>query len=268
MSEPGEDWRAWNGSLDAVRRPRLRLCALAVACLAATPSAGGEEPASAPAPEPMVLSGDDTVPLFHRFERLYAEAFRRLGIPLRIVGYQLARRAALLESGAIDGEIARALAYGEAHPQLVRVDEPLFEFGFALFAARPEVRLDKLEELAGKGWNVEYRRGIVVCETALRKLVPPERLTDIATTEQGVKKLLAGRTDLYCELEPGYVAQALRALGIEGADRVRRVLRFAQLPTYGYLHAKHAALAPRLAAVLREMKADGTYDRFLAGAAD
>jgi len=237
---------------------------LAGALLLCPAAARGQAVPSAPAgPEPFLMSADTkTTRLYRCFERMYTEAFRRLGIPLQIADHNLTRRNALLSAGAIDGEMARARAYGDAHPELIRVEEPVFEFGFALFAVNQEVRLEKLEELAATGYAVEYRRGILVCENTLKKLVPPERLSDVLTTVQGVKKLQAGRTDLYCELEPFYIEEALAEPELQGAAPVRRVLRFAALPTYPYLHKRHAALAPRLVAVLRQLKAEGIYDAF------
>lgn len=250
------------------RRPSLGgeawLLATAVAAVLLGPAeARGQAATQGPAadPAPFVMSADTRATrLFRCFERLYTEAFRRLGIPLQITDQNLMRRNMLLSSGAIDGEMARARVYGEAHPELIRVEEPVFEFGFALYTANPEVRLETLEALAATRYAVEYRRGILVCETTLRKLVPPERLSDVLTTAQGVKKLLAGRTDLYCELEPLYVEEVLAEPELQGAAPVRRVLHFSLLPTYPYLHKRHAALAPRLAEVLRQLKAEGLYD--------
>lgn len=54
--------------------------------------------------------------------RIYSEAFRRLAIPLKPGCYQLARRAAMLDEGAIDGDSERVHGYGAAHPSLVRVE--------------------------------------------------------------------------------------------------------------------------------------------------
>jgi hypothetical protein len=239
----------------------LRVAGVVAATLLFPPAAHAEEPAAAP--RPFVMSADRSNRLVARvFERLYAEAFRRLGVPLQVVEDSLTRRAALSDAGAIDGEMARVRAYGDAHPNLVRVEEPIFDFSFALYSANPEIRLARLGDLAGTSYLVEYRRGILVCEEALGKLVPPERLSDVPTTEQGVKKLLAGRTDLFCELGDYYVEDVLRAPEYRG-NVLHLVLRFATLPTYPYLHQKHAALAPRLAAVLRQMKAEGLFEAWL-----
>jgi hypothetical protein len=41
-----------------------------------------------------------------------------------------------------------------------------------------------------------------------------------------------------------------------------------QIMLYPYLHKKHVALAPSLAAVLKQMKADGSFERYREEALD
>jgi hypothetical protein len=196
---------------------------------------------------------------YHR--RVYTEAFRRLGLPVEFAAYSLSRRAALAEEGTIDGEMARVRAYGDAHPRLVRVEEPVYDFSFALYSARPGLRLARLDDLVGKGWSVEYRRGILLCQQELERRIPRDHLSDVATPEQGVRKLVDGRTDLYCDLDE-FLVEAVARPEFQGRP-VRRVLRFATLPTYAYLGERHAALARRLAAVLKQMRAEGLLERYL-----
>lgn len=253
--DPAGAWR---------RPPWLRR--LAATCLLA--AAGPAHPQATPpadgAPAPFRMAGDNGPARSNRaFTHIYQEAFRRLGIPVEISFYSLVRRTALVTAGAVDGEMARIRAYGDAHPELVRVEEPVVDFPFALYAARPDLQLPSLEALRGGAYRAEYRRGILLCETTLRRFIPAERLSDVATTEQGVRKLQAGRTDLLCELDFHYVEEVLESPGLRGGPPVRRVLRFATLPTYPYLHRRHAALAARLAAVLRQMKAEGRVEHHL-----
>jgi hypothetical protein len=197
------------------------------------------------------------------FAAIYEEVFRRLGVPAEISFYSLVRRTALVTAGAIDGEMARIRAYGDAHPDLVRVEESIIDFPFALYSAQPGLRLGSLEELRERPYRVEYRRGILMCETALRRMVPAERLSDVPSTEQGVRKLQAGRSDLYCELDFHYVEEVLESPELAAGPPVHRAIRFATLPTYPYLHRRHAALAPRMAEVLRQMKAEGRIAKHL-----
>lgn len=193
---------------------------------------------------------------------IYTEAFKRLGIPMRMEHYTLARRAALVEEGTADGETSRVYAYGESRPNLVRVDESLIDLSFALYAANPAVNLERIDELRDSRYLVEYRRGILLCENTLKPLLPAERLSDVPTQQQGLKKLIAGRTDLYCDLE-AYVRQELDTPEFKGAPRVRKVMAVGKaVPTYPYMNKKHAELAPRLAAVLKQMKAEGLIETY------
>lgn len=192
---------------------------------------------------------------------IFTELFKRLGVPLRLENYTLARRAALVEEGSADGETSRVYAYGNQHPHLVRVEESLVDLSFALYAANPAVRLERLEDLRASSYLVEYRRGILLCENTLKQAVPAERISDVPTQQQGLKKLLAGRTDLYCDLE-AYIRQELQSPEFKGTSIRKAISVGNAVPTYPYLHKKHAALAPRMAAVIRQMKAEGLIEAY------
>lgn len=249
---------------DASRRPRGRrthrfawLVGLALFCTSAYCQLA---PATA---APFVMAADAEPGTYvHRWVVLiYTEAFKRLGIPIQFATYSLARRTALAEGGSIDGEVSRIYAYADTHPELIRVEEPVMGFTFALFTANPAVRLPRLEDLSAAEFRAEYRRGILMCEQTLTKVVPAERLSDVTSSEQGVKKLLARRTDVYCDIDL-YVRQALNSPELKGAANVRKLLNIAAVPTYPYLNKKHGDLAPRLATVLRQMKAEGLLDAY------
>ena len=193
--------------------------------------------------------------------RIYKEAFKRLGIPLETRFYPLARRAAMVDEGIIDGDAARVHAYGAAHPNLVRVEESVMDMSFALFTANSTLQLKRLEDLAASNLLAEYRRGILLCENTLKQFQPPERLSDVTSEQQGLKKLLAGRTDVYCEIE-SVVKQGLATPELAGATGIRKLFEIGHLPTYPYFHKKRADLAQRLAAVLKQMKSEGLIDSF------
>lgn len=237
--------------------PRLLLWAIGL--LATAPAYSQPSPAAAPLV--MALDVEPGTYLYRWATLIYTEAFRRLGVPVQFSMYSLARRAVLANEGRIDGEGARISAYADTHPELIRVDEPLMDFTFSLFTANPAVRVRRLENLPATPWQVEYRRGVLMCENRLKAFVPPERLSYITASEQGVKKLLAGRTDVYCDLEI-YVALVLNAPEFKGGTRVRKLLDIASVPTYPFLHKRYAELAPRLAATLKQMKAEGLLNAY------
>lgn len=221
-------------------------------------------PAISQTPAAPFLMAADTAPntyVFRWISLIYGEAFKRLGVPLQISTYSLARRSALVNEGAIDGEVSRIYAYADAHPDLIRVEEPVMDFTFALFTANPDLHLKRLEELSDGTLTVEYRRGILMCENSLKKFVSGERLSNVTSTEQGVKKLVAGRTDVYCDIDV-YVPEVLHSPDLRHVSAVRKLFNIASVPTYPYLYKKHASLAPRLATVLKQMKAEGLLDKY------
>ncbi|MES2947262.1 MAG: hypothetical protein V4858_01860 [Pseudomonadota bacterium] len=221
-----------------------------------------EPTATAPA---LFVMGSDATPnsySFNWFNRIYSEVFRRLGIPFQLESYALKRQGLQIEAGIIDGEANRAYGYGATQPNLVRVEESIHNLTLALYTAKPTLRLQRLDELSTNGMQVEYRRGILLCENALKPIVPAERLSDIPSLEQGVKKLVAQRTDLYCDFSLNILI-AMHEPAIEGRAALRKVLDIGSvIPTYPYLHKKHAGLAPRIAAILSKMKAEGLIEAY------
>lgn len=221
--------------------------------------------AHAASPSPMIIGSDvDPNSYANKWAKLFfEEAFKRLNTPMQINHYPLARRNALVDAGTVDIDGGRVFAYGQANPSLIRVDEPFVEYKFALFTAHPTLQLANLPALQSSTWLVEYRRGILFCERSLKPLLPEVRLSDISSEEQGVNKLLAGRTDLYCDLD--YVVRQVLALPqFKEATRVRKVLSLGTLPIYLYLQPRHADLAPRLSAVIKAIKAEGLIEAYQA----
>lgn len=247
--------RAWSSRLPGIAAWLLAACWIGSPALA--------QPV-APKPAPFVM-GVDTAPdsYFYKWLRLiYAEVFRRLDRPFQLESYALKRQGLQIEAGEIDGESNRAFGYGTSQPTLVRVEEPILELVLALHTGHPTLRLQRLEDLSSSELQVEYRRGILLCENALKPVVPVKRLSDVATTEQAVKKLLTQRTDVYCDFTVSLL-MAHHTPELAGATGVRTLIQVGQpVPTYPYLHRKHAELAPRMAAVLKQMKTQGLIDAY------
>lgn len=205
---------------------------------------------------------DDSTISGRWLRRIFGEAFKRVGVALEITVASTKRLSALSDDGSIDGEFLRVYGYGAAHPNLVRVEESAFSVVFALYTANPSLRLARLEDLATLRGNGEYRRGLLVCESRLKQLLPDNRLTDVNTTEQGLKKLLAGRSDFLCDIDVA-VNNELASPDFRGVTGIRKLIDLDNpLPLHTYLQKKHADLAPRLAAVLKQMKAEGLIERY------
>ncbi len=196
--------------------------------------------------------------------RIFVEAFRRLDLPLEIRLVPTARLSAMVAGGELDGELVRARAYGDSQPNLVRVEAPVVDVHFALWAATPDISLTRLDELATRELSVNYVRGVLGCEQALGPVVPPKLLTAVNASEPALEMLRLGRVQIHCGIDFTVLALAGSA-EFKGRLKLHKVLSVGE-PTafYPYLHRRNATLAPRLAAVLTEMKNDGSIARLQA----
>ena len=221
-----------------------------------------------PPPTPFLLGTDleETSLMGKWYRHIYGEAFRRMGVPLKVVTVPTARLPSIVGQGDINGQGSRVFAYAESHPNEVRVEEVLHEVRLALYAFGPPRNAEpprRLEDLTAGKWTVEYRRGVAICEKKLKPVLPAERLSDVTTVEQGLKKLKAGRTDFYCDFDTA-VRNELVTAEFNGDTGFHQALDLnVGLPLYPYLHKSHAELAPRLAETLRKMKAEGLIERYL-----
>lgn len=198
------------------------------------------------------------------YRRVYRDAFQRMGVALTVVVFPTARLTVVADQGEVHGQASRVFAYADAHPHQLRVDESVHDVRLSLFAFAPVAQSPdprRIEDLATGKWLVEYRRGVAICENALKPLVAAGRLSDVTSTEQGLKKLKAGRTDLYCDFDLAVQSELLTP-ELKGISGYRTALGLdLGLPLYPYIHKSRAELAPRLAETLRKMKAEGLIDR-------
>lgn len=194
---------------------------------------------------------------------IYQDAFARLGYELRYEGYPGGRAPYMAERGEVDGEIHRAAGYQEQTRTLKRVPEPHFTVSYQAYALRPGIQLQGWDGLLGTDYRVEFRRGAKLPELMLTRVVAPGRLSDIATVEQGMGKLLKGRSDLYVE-QTLVASQALATLTSQHREyaAIYSVGTLETADSYVYLHERHQELLVPLAEVIRQMKREGTIVRY------
>jgi hypothetical protein len=92
---------------------------------------------------------------------------------------------------------------------MIQIEESLIDLNFSFYTAGPIMRLAQLENLRTTNYLMEYRRGVLLCESAIEKCLPA-RVSEAPTQEQDLLKLLARRTDFYCDLGL-YVRQEVRS---------------------------------------------------------
>lgn len=182
------------------------------------------------------------------------EAFRRAGCKLRMVVAPSERGLVNANSGTVDGVANRIAGLEKGYPNLIRVAEPNMAYEFMAFARRP---------LAVKGWD-DLRPLRVGLITGWKILEENTRAAEVIMADgprQLFELLMADRVDVVLyERQLGQHHVAVH--GLKGVHALESPL--ARRDMHVYLNARHAELAPRLAAALRGMKADGSHAAIIA----
>ncbi|MEJ6004009.1 hypothetical protein WG899_00480 [Paucibacter sp. AS339] len=257
--------------------PRLRRsCLLGLSALvagfahAAAPDPALPLPASAaassstPSAAPVFLMGTETfensyVGIWLRL--VYAEAFKRLGVPYRASAAPLKRVDLMAETGRIDGDMSRAPAYGAAHPEMIAVDFSLQDVVFSIYATRPIEAIKRIEDLQASSLHGVYTRGTVFCEN-LMKTFPEGRVTAVTSIKNGLAMLGAAHAGFLCASSSSVLNYQNSVVLGSGVTLVKLFDLGAPVPLRPYLLKKHAALAPQLAETLRRMKAEGLLEQY------
>lgn len=193
---------------------------------------------------------------------LYTEIFKRLEIPLSMQYIPLKRGAFEMASGRFDGETSRIHAYGNAHPDLIRVTDYLYSTDVSAYATETTIAsLNGWQSLVGTDYKVEYPRGVILSEINLKKVVDPNKLTSIVTAEQGLRRLLLNRTDIYID-DDLLVLPLLIGSEEFNNGKVHKVGPMASVPLYMYIHQKNSALEPRLSKVIKEVRDEGLMGKY------
>ncbi len=193
---------------------------------------------------------------------IYSEAFSRLGYKFLYQGVPGGRAPILAENGSVDGEIHRAFEYQQQTTNLIRVNESHFNVTIEAYVYDNKSKYNSWHSLDKEGLRVEFRRGSKRAEDALSKLITFPLPTEVNTTEQGLKKLIKGRVDVFVEqtLVFDRSKQALLAESTE-YNKIYSAGIVDTLAGYAYLNKKHSRLAKDLALMLKKMKTEGRVEQ-------
>lgn len=193
---------------------------------------------------------------------IYTEAFKRIGIEFIFEEVPPKRASLYSDEATVDGELGRIYTYADAHPDLIRVEEHHALVTFSAFTTHRDLRLAGWESLKKLDYYVEYRHGIKKSETKLPVVVIPERLSSVVKIETGIKKVLAGRTDIYIDVED-YVLKFLNSSEYKSMSK-GKIIYIAgimeQTTGHIFLHKKHRKLVTRLSSILKDMKEEGLFE--------
>lgn len=225
---------------------------LVAACLTLLPGPGTAENT------PLTISTNNT-PLDRKaLEQIATESFHRIGVEPRIVSLPSERSLIAANLGEVDGEGLRISGLTAQYPNLVQVPERFVRISFVAFAKDATISLDNGWDSL-KPYRVVFINGWKMFEanTGSARVV-----NKVDKPEQMFRMLEDGRVDLVLYTRADGV-QLARSLGLSTIAPVSPSLK--DVDMYLYLHKKHQALVPRINQALRDIKADGTYNRILSG---
>ncbi|QQS53375.1 MAG: transporter substrate-binding domain-containing protein [Candidatus Competibacteraceae bacterium] len=237
-------------------RPASRLTLLLLLTALATAGVPAAEP-----PSVLRFTSSEFPPLINQahdgfLDRVILEATRRAGIEAEIVLLPNARAIKSADEGEYDGNLVRIAGLERLFPHLIPVPEKIMDMVFVAFAP-PGLTLHEGGWEIVRDRNVVLLRGWKLYEEGILAYHPRTAVT-VTEPDQLFRMLHAGRAELALyELWSG--RYLLKQLGIEDIHVVGPPLTVREM--FLYLHERHAALAPRIAAALRAMKQDGSYQR-------
>lgn len=194
---------------------------------------------------------------------IYGELFQRIGLDWSYEAYSSARASVLSDSGEADGEINRVSGYNNTHPNLTRVNEPHFPTRLVAYAIQPGIILDGWSSLENSSYRVEYRRGTKIVRDGLTSIIAPTHLSTVVTAQQGLKKLISNRSDIYIDVED-LVIEVLLKLDNEKFDssQVYNAGTMAEDSLHMFLHKNRATLIPKITQTLKDLKNEGLVELY------
>jgi polar amino acid transport system substrate-binding protein len=183
--------------------------------------------------------------------------YQRLNIAIELVDLPSKRALALSSTGAVDGEVHRIANVANEYPTLIRIAPPINYIEPAVFTTSLQFEVRGWNSI--KDYSVGIVRGVGSSEAGTRGMA---RVTAATGLDNLIRMLDAGRFDLMVsDLFSGRVA--IKKLKLDA--RIHPLTPVIErINIYHYLHERHRALAPKVAAVIQEMQDSGELARLRA----
>lgn len=190
------------------------------------------------------------------YDLVITEAFRRIDYRIKIVDLPAERSLINANNGITDGDFVRVSGLKRLYPNLIRVPEKIVDFEFVAFSRNARISTNNWDGL--RPYDVAIVRGWKLLE---ENIIGARSLTLTDNQDQLFNLLKKGRADVV--VYSGFEGAALLD-SMEIKDAVALAPPLAVRAMYLYLNRRHRNLVVPLVNVLREMKADGTYDEIKA----
>jgi hypothetical protein len=189
------------------------------------------------------------------------QALSRMGIDFEFKEVPTRRASYYLNSGLVDGDLARVYSYGDTFENIIRVEEPVTIVTFAAFSTNPSIKVSGWESLKDSNYTFDYKRGVMIVEGNLSKNVPEKNIQVSPTFESGVEKIIRNRVDIYIgnSFEVYRTLEKLQSKNLK-SNTVHMVGELEVITNHVYLHKKHAGLAEELSNTLKKKKKEGVFE--------
>jgi len=186
------------------------------------------------------------------YNQITAEIFKRLDIKLKFVRVQSKRALMLANKGVDDGNIARVEGIEKNWTNLVRVPESIITWEFTAFSKNKDIKINGWESL--KPFSVGHVRGWLIYQ---KNTAGAKNVIQANDSYQLFRLLQNGRIDIALNerFQAPYFYKQL------GYKPKRLSSSLAKKPLFIYLHKRHKSLVPKMAAVISQMKKDGSYQK-------
>jgi len=196
------------------------------------------------------IIGDPGHPGF--IDELAREMFKRIGVEVTVTRVPSERSLINVNAGLDDGDLFRVAGMEREYPNLVFVPEKMLDNDFVVFTKREDIEIREWDDLK------PYRVAFVIGWKPYELNVKGTRdLTKVRSIELLLPMLENDRADvvLMDRWQGGWIAKQQQFKGRVLEPPLLRIAEFM------YLNKKHAALAPKAAKALADMKADGSYQK-------
>lgn len=193
---------------------------------------------------------------------IYTDAFKRLGYTLVYDAYPAKRASLLSDYGKVDGEITRVYNYNKKHPNLIRIEESHYTASFVAFGIKPDIKIEGWKSLKEGDYKIGNRMGVKKTETRLKELnIDQNKLIQSHTTLQGLKQALLGRSDIYLDVLQN-INDVFKENTFLRESKLKNLGTMESITAHAFLHKKNKLLVPKLNAILKQMKKEGTIIKY------
>lgn len=182
-------------------------------------------------------------------------AFGRIGYKFELTNLPSERSLKSADAGDVDGEGLRIGGLSKTYPNLVQIPKPYVGISFSAFATKPDIVIDGWDSLAP--YRIAFITGWKMFEA---NATTARIINKVDTPEQMFEMLKRDRVDLVLYTKSDGVA-FLKHAGETDIKVLEPSLKDVDL--FLYLNKKHSGIVDQIAAEIKAMKADGSYDDIL-----